>query len=127
MEFGTKSCILFKPVFIVAFEPVNGAVTKAEEGNSAVYFVIILQTGNFVIFGQTALELGKKLIIGLVSYAKDAQTIVLQFPAETGKMSWKIGRNENKVFQGNHSISVGVGRHLEKINTADGEHGNSPA
>ena len=106
VESGAKGCILLKPVLIVAFEPVDRTVAETEESNSPIDFIIVFQTADFIIFGQAFFQFGQQFVIGLVANAEHPQSVIFQFPAETGKVCGKIGRDKHKVFQSIHSISV---------------------
>ena len=47
--------VTLQPVFIVAFQPIHAAVFRNEEGHRPVYFIVVFQTADLVVFIQTGL------------------------------------------------------------------------
>ena len=98
MEIRAQAGVALQPVFVVALQPVDAPVAKDEEGHRAVYLVIVFQTGYLVILVEAVLELGRKLVIGLIADTQHVEPVVFQLPAELPVVGWKLGERNTKFF-----------------------------
>ena len=90
--------IALQPVFIVALQPVDAAIAEDEKRDRPVHLVVVFQTGHLVVFVQAVLELGRKLVVGLIADAQHVEPVVFELPAELPVVGWKIGRKKDKIF-----------------------------
>ena len=91
-------CIPFQPILIIGFQPINTTMLKGQKCHSPIYFILILQTADLIIFIQAILQFLCQLIIRLIPNSQYIHSIVFQLPAKLPIVCRKIGRDKNKVF-----------------------------
>ena len=70
--------ILFQPIFIVAFYPVNLAILESEKAHGAQHFIIVFHVVHTVILGQCAFEQGGQRFVRGIANAKHIYAIGTQ-------------------------------------------------
>ena len=70
--------ILFQPIFIVAFYPVDLAILESEKAHGAQHFIIVFHVVHTVILGQCAFEQGGQRFVRGIANAKHIYAIGTQ-------------------------------------------------
>ena len=70
--------ILFQPIFIVAFYPVDLAILESEKAHGAQHFIIVFHVVHTVILGQCAFEQSGQRFVRGIANAKHIYAIVTQ-------------------------------------------------
>ena len=70
--------ILFQPIFIVAFYPVDLAILESEKAHGAQHFIIVFHVVHMVILGQCAFEQGGQRFVRGIANAKHIYAIGTQ-------------------------------------------------
>ena len=103
MEGGTESGITLQPVLVVGLQPVDASVLEDQECNRTVYFFLIFETADLIVFIQAVFQSLAQFLIRLISDPEDIQPVFLEFPAEHPVIFRKIWRNKQKIF---HNITL---------------------
>ena len=98
MKIFPELCILFQPVLVVAFQPVNLSVMEGKKSYCPEHLVIVFHIVYLIIFCQGRFELLGKGIIGSISNAQHIDSVLFQGNTEIFIVAGKSRRNKYKIF-----------------------------
>jgi hypothetical protein len=99
IEIGAELRILFKPIFIVGFDPIDLTVFEGEESHCAENFVVVFERAYLVIFCKGSLELGLERVVRFIADAEYVYTVFMESVTEIPICVRKIRRNKDKVHK----------------------------
>ena len=99
VEIGAELRILFEPIFIVGFDPIDLAVLKGEESNGAENLVVIFERVYLVVFCERCLELGFERIVFCVADTENVDTVFVKSITEIPICVRKIRRNKDEIHK----------------------------
>ena len=97
IEIGPQLGVHLQPVLIVAFQPVDLAVTEGKVSYGTHHGIVIGQAVHAVILGQAGLELFRNLVVRGVSDAQDVHAVAAQAVTEIPVTFGKMRRYKNKI------------------------------
>ena len=97
VEIRSQHGVMFQPVFIVGFQPVDLAVFKTEKSYGPKYLVIIFQGSNFVIFCQALFQFRGQVIIGGIADTQHVGSVLLQSVTPVPVGAGKLRGDKDKV------------------------------
>ena len=100
MEICAEPGILFQPVFIIGFQPVNFPIFKGKKGHCAKHLTIILHAVHTVIFRQRPLQGLFQFVIRRIADAQHRNAVPAQPVAEIPIGTGKLWGNKNKIHIG---------------------------
>ena len=74
---SSQLCILFQPVLVVGFQPVDRTIFKDQKCHTPVNFIIVFQVAYLIIFCQVLFQILAQFIIWLIADSQNIHAIFL--------------------------------------------------